>query len=588
MTIQNAEPDESLASRAWNLSTPSERSLTYAVLAVLGVALVLRLWGIGFGLPYDFTPDEVHEIVRALKLGAGEYSWTPGKGGLYYFLFAEYGLLYVFWWVTGEVSAPADFALRYVQDPTAFYLAGRVTVAVMGTVTCWVVYLIGKRLYDWRIGLAAALIGATAHYHGVWSHYINVDIGMTLAVWASILAYIEYERVQQTRWLVGAGVLGGIAFAFKLPGAIVALPLLLAIATASRNSSTFRQRSRKAGVVLLAMLVTSTIVAPENILGIGSLSNYFSDIIPDADAAESAGNAIISQADFNKAVSDVSILHGGGYLTILVRSTYIALTIAALLGAAIGVWRRRRWDIIWCALIAAFLGVMTVADRPGEERYLLAIVPALWLLAARGAALVAGQRGRIMAIAVAVIVVVPLLALARQDYMFTRPDTRVLAKEWIEANVSSGAKILIDGMRYRLIQSPPLNPDESTVERRVSRAGEARHISRGVSQNTLALYAEAMSQVSGPKYDLHSTVFGLAVKDLSYYPQECFDYIITSSQVANDFVAPSRVEKYPTSARFYRRLPTDPRFNAVYSAEPAPWNIQGPAITVYEVSPHCG
>ena len=558
------------------------------MLAILSVALGLRLWGIGFGLPYDFTPDEVHEIVRALKLGAGEYSWTMGKGGLYYFLFAEYGLLYVFWWVTGQVSAPADFALRYLQAPSAFYLAGRITVAVMGTLTCWVVYLIGKRLYNWRVGLAAALIGATAHYHGLWSHYINVDIGMTLAVWASILTYIEYERVQQTRWLVAAGVLGGIAFAFKLPGAIVALPLLLAIATASRASLTPRQRIKEAGIVLLAMLVTSTAVAPENIVGLGSLSNHFSDIIPNADAAQSAGNAVMDAAEFDDAVSDVSILHDGGYLRILVMSTYIALTIAALLGAAIGIWSRRRWDIIWCVLIAAFLGVMTVADRPGEERYLLAIVPALWLLAARGVAMVAGQRGRIMAIAIAVIVVVPLFALIRQDYMFTRPDTRVLAKQWIEANVSSGAKILIDGMRYRLIHSPPLNPDESTVERRVIQARGARRVTRGVSQNTLALYAEAMSQVSGPKYELHSTVYGLAVKDLSYYPQQCFDYIITSSQVTNDFVAPSRVEKYPISARFYSQLPTDPRFNVVYSAEPVPWKIQGPAITVYEVSPHCG
>ena len=154
-----------------------------------------------------------------------------GKGGLYYFLFIEYGLLYVFWWITGQVSNPTDFAVHYLQDPSAFYLAGRVTVAIMGTLTCLVVYEIGKRLYDWRVGMAAAFIGATAHYHGLWSHYINVDIGMALAVWASLLAYIIYEGNHQTRWLVWTGVLGGLAYAFKLPGAIVALPLLIAIAT---------------------------------------------------------------------------------------------------------------------------------------------------------------------------------------------------------------------------------------------------------------------------------------------------------------------------------------------------------------------
>jgi len=582
MTNTNTPGSTTLPS-ADNSTTPfSQKTLLYALLGILGVALGLRLWGISFGLPYDFTPDEVHEIVRALKLGAGEYSWTMGKGGLYYFLFVEYGFLYVFWWVTGQVSGPNDFAIMYLQDPSAFYLAGRITVAIMGTLTCLVVFLIGKRIYDWRIGLAAALIGATAHYHGMWSHYINVDIGMTLAVWASILTYILFEQNNQTRWLIAAGILGGIAFAFKLPGAVVALPLLLAGISASGLQMPGRQTVKHAAIVLIAMLISATIVAPENIVGIGSVLGNFTSVLSNPNNQE-LGNVVLGNA-----VKEITVYRGSvSYFSILVRDTNVVLSVFVLAGIGFGFWKRNRWDIIFFVLIAAFIGVMTAADRPGNERYLLPVVPALWLLGARGAVAIAGKRDGLLIALLGCITAIPLATLAKQNHTWTLPDSRVLAKEWIEANVPSGSKILMDGMRYRFIQSPPLNPDQSTVDRRVGGASEEGKLSRGVSSRTLELYSKAMNKIEGPKYDLHSTVWGLDVQELSYYPQACFDYIVTSSDVSRRFKPGDNGSEHAKSVDFYRQLPIDPLFSAVYSAIPASGKVQGPEINVYKVATTC-
>ncbi len=96
-----------------------------------------------------------------------------------------------------------------------------------------------------------------------------------------------------------------------------------------------------------------------------------------------------------------------------------------------------------------------------------------------------------------------------------------------------------------------------------------------------------MKNVSGPRYDIHSTVWGLEVEDLAYYPSACFDLIVTSSSVSNKFLTVAEQQKYPRSAAFYRDLPTDPRFEVVYSAAPEPWKIQGPTITVYKVHHTC-
>src|SRR5690606_36573664 len=110
-------------------------------------------------------------------------------------------------------------------------------------------------------------------------------------------------------------------------------------------------------------------------------------------------------------------------------------------------------------------------------------------------------RGRPWAIAAGVVVIsaFPVVSLLKHNYMWTRPDTRVIAKDWIEANVPSGAKVLMDGMEYRFIQSPPLVPDDATVERTVTRGKGGRAGSWGISDSTLELYAKAMAQLNGPR-----------------------------------------------------------------------------------------
>jgi 4-amino-4-deoxy-L-arabinose transferase-like glycosyltransferase len=557
------------------------RSIQYTLLLIVLVALGLRVWGITFGLPYDFTPDEVHEIYRALKLGAGEYSMDRGKGGLYLILFVEYGFLFIFWWLTGQVQGATDFAIRYLQDPTAFYLLGRLTVAVMGALTCLVIYAVGRRIYGARAGLIAAFIGATTYYHAMWSHYINVDTGMTLALWMSVLAYLSFEDTQRWRSLVAAGALAGVAVAFKLPGGIVLPILLLAIAT-STSGGPGANKFKQMGVVLVAMTATTAVIAPGVFLQIPKLASNFSNLI----FAEA--RAAVSQEYEWADIYEITVLHGGSYISILLRDYNVALTLAALVGMAVGLWHRHRWCIIWAVSVLSFVLLMTLADRGAVERYLMPLIPAFWLLAARAVEFVGRGRPALMGILVVVIVLPSLYALIEQNYTWTRPDTRVLAKSWIEENVAPDARILMDGMQFRFIQSPPLTPNTAAVARRVDGVMDKEgRVSRGVSEETLRFYARAMEGMEGPKYDLHSTVWGLGVEELDYYVDACFDYVVTSSGIAKRFERDRLGGRFPVSQRFYRGIDADPRFEHVYSAEPVRWKVQGPTINIYRVEP-CG
>jgi 4-amino-4-deoxy-L-arabinose transferase-like glycosyltransferase len=577
------------SSHSWNsLSRVERHKSTYLLLAVLGVAFWLRIWGISFGLPYDFTYDEVHEILRAFKLGAGEYDWQGfGKGGLYYLLFVEYGLLYIVWWITGHVDNTHEFALHYFQDPSMFYLLARLTVAVFGTLTCLVIFLIGREIYDLRVALGAAFIGATAYFHGLWSHYINVDIGMSLAIWASILAYLQYEKKEQLRWLIGAGALGGIAIAHKMPGGIVLLPLFMAIATRPTRQRSLYQMLKEASVILLVLLGTLTLVAPEWLINFhfGMLFGQFSRLF-----GGQGGVAInLDSSDFDNAVDLVTIMGEDRtqYFKLLLKDYNLVLTLSAILGIVYGLWQRHRWDIIWSVFSVVFLCIMLFADRGQAERYLLPIIPALWLLGSRIVAVVLGRYWWSTAAGLVCIIAIPLMALVRQNYVWTKPDTRVLAKEWIEANIPAGSKILMDGMRYRFVPSPPLNPDKNTVVHRIEEMQKAKRVSRGVSDKTLTLYSEAMARLQGPTYEIHSTEYGLNVEELPNYVQACFDYIITSSSISRKYTDQLNRTRFPKSAQFYEQLKTDSQFRAVYTVQPSLWLNDGPIITVYKVFSSC-
>lgn len=565
---------------------------TMLLFAILAVAAFFRLWGIDFGLPHDgvtydaLTIEEIQEVHRALKLGAGEYSWVFGKGGLYLILFVEYGAYFVLSWLLGWVDTGREFAIQVLHDRTAIYVIGRVTVALMGVATCYVAYRIARRLYDGRTGLMAALIGALAYFHAVFSGVINVDIGSTLMLWLCLLTYLRYEETGRAKYLAFAGAVAAAAIAFKFPGG-VAIPLVgVALLSAPQGNPAAGRLVRKCAIFGVALLVTLTVIAPEWMTSIGHLLRY--NFLAGVQAAYAAAGDADLEGDI-KSITVMQTEWTPGYLKHLVNEYNLALTATAAFGAAMGLLRRNRWDLILAGLVIGFVVIMSLSGRTQPERYLLPIVPALWILAARGVMALAKYRPWLPSAAVSVVVAVPAFWLVRAAVEKSHQDTRIHAKEWFESNVPAGALVLMDGMRYRFSQGPPLNPDATTVEGKVDQAiEEGGNFGRGVTEESLGIYEEAMNTAEGPKYRLVSTVHGLQVRDISYYAEQCFDYIVTSSMVAGRFRhGLPAYDMFPDSARFYESLGSDPRVRLVHEEVAQPWEKSGPTIRVYKVENAC-
>jgi hypothetical protein len=344
---------------------------------------------------------------------------------------------------------------------------------------------------------------------------------------------------------------------------------------------------RKCAIFGGALIATLTIIAPEWVTSIGNVVryNFLAAIQPAYASVEEA-------ADLRRDIKSITVMRsgwGGAYLRHLVSEYNLALTMTAAFGALMGVLKRNRWDLILAGLVVVFIGVMSLSNRTQPERYLLPIVPALWILGGRGVVFLGRYRQWLSAVALAMVVAVPAFWLVRAAVEKSQLDTRVHAKAWIEDNVPAGARILMDGMRYRFSQGPPLNPDRTTVEGKVDKAlEEGGNFGRGVTEYALSIYEEAMITAAGPKYQLVSTVHGLQVQDVQYYLDECFDYIVTSSMVAGRFQPGVRgAEYFPDSAKFYASLDSDPRVRLVHEEKAASWKKSGPTIRVYLLDSAC-
>jgi hypothetical protein len=77
------------------------------------------------------------------------------------------------------------------------------------------------------------------------------------------------------------------------------------------------------------------------------------------------------------------------------------------------------------------------------------------------------------------------------------------------------------------------------------------------------------------------------VESPDYYVRQCFDYVVTSSDITDRYATPAARARHPEAAAFYDRIARDPRFEVVYQVSGRPWERTGPAITIRRINHRC-
>ncbi len=448
----------SLLERARAFAVPA------ALLGIMLLAALLRFTGQDWDAGQNLHPDErfITMVATALQWpsGPGEYFNTPVSTLNPYnfeyptFIYGTFPLyaakLY------GELTGHTEYG--------NFHLASRSVSAIFDLLTVFFLFLIGRRLFNARIGLLASLLYALSVHPIQLSHFGTFDL--TASALCVMAFYFAIRADANGRWweFCLAGLMVGLALASKLSAlpiaAVMAIPLIEQLRI--HGPDAFWNRKGRTGVpVLLGLFLagivafwTFRIVQSMAFSGPGLLDISFNpkwtadvDYWRHVQSGEYDGNPSTQWANRAPVIFVLKnfVLWGVGP----------ALGIVSLLALglmSIRVLTARRWPptwqlflIAWPAFHLFYYGIGFIKTM----RYTVAAYPFMALLAAGLLYEIWGRVGKrwpkySWAGLLPTVLVVALTAAYAFAFtsIYTNTQTRVAASEWIYANIPEGTKTL--------------------------------------------------------------------------------------------------------------------------------------------------
>lgn len=421
------------------------------------IALVARLWGIGFGLPYALHPDEPvvnGTVVRMLQNHTANPANFIYPSAVYYY-FALIGIVYQF--VTGmSIATPPDETTGVGLYPNPLeVLCTRVGVTLLGIIAIVIVYLVARRLVGKWFALAAALLLALSPLHIDLSQIATTDAPSAagLALAAALCVVAARKDTVWAFWLAGLAL--GLATGIKYNAIAGGIMLVAAYGVA------FWRRSRASGKT-----EWRAIWRDPRLLGFVLIPVAFLITTP---------YALIHPKEFYDDVASIYLHYGvQGHLgstgssvlftlNDLFASGETLLSVLAVIGV-ISAIVRRRLDMIIIAIGALTYFVVVAVPKVHFTRNLVPLWPLLAILAAEGIAALmllikrfttrasgVGLAPRYRFVATAALVVLlaaaflPTLGRTVQlDSYRSATDLRITASQWIEHHIPAGASFAIE------------------------------------------------------------------------------------------------------------------------------------------------
>lgn len=425
------------------------------LLATFSLALLLRLYGLSWGLPNVF--EEATPLREAWKM----WGWGPRSdldmnphffnypSLTIYCQFLGQGILYIVMRLRGVVESTIDYSALYVADPAAFLVTGRLITALFGAGTVWVLYRLCLRIASPLAAGSAAFFLAISTFHIEKSQVVEVDVPLAFFSSLALLFIIRIidEPSRRRYLLTGAAI--GLAVSTKYTAAILVIPLIVShiLARRSCGGSSRAGSIRKGktpgwgnlvaaiGVMALLFFVTS----PYILLDASTFLHHLS-----------LERIHMREGHFGLDRSGTVWF----YLKVLSeRMVGWPLLLLAAAGFAYRVVRCRRGPELVLGSFVVFYCIAVASWAMKADRYLLPVLPIVLIFAAAalddvlrlpwiagaGRLWRAGSAGILLLAAV-----IPIAAAYPSHLERYAPDTRALAREWIEANVPSGAFITME------------------------------------------------------------------------------------------------------------------------------------------------
>ena len=383
------------------LTLPRPSPVTLVLILILVFALGLRLYGVNWddGSGHSLHPDERSVVWTAQQLSLDSLKSPlelfnvqqsslvprpPGAAsghGVY-----DYGSLPFY--LLGMVGWMAN-AIPGVEDSNMYDLTiiGRVLSALFDTGTVFVVFLVGRRLFNERVGLLAALFTAFAVLHIQLAHFYTTEAMLTFFSCLSFFYVIRLSEEGCRRDAALAGLFFGLAMASKfsaapmLAGFAVGVGLLALrngprLTTFTPTPDVFKSALRKLAIAAIFGFLAFAIAQPYAILDL----HYYA---ADAYQQSQMVRRVIDFPYTRQYDDSLPFVYHIWQFSVWGVGLPLAILMWAGLGFTVGraMFKRTRPDILLLAWFLPFFLITGLAEVK-FLRYMLPVTPFLAIMAA--------------------------------------------------------------------------------------------------------------------------------------------------------------------------------------------------------------
>lgn len=421
------------------------------IVAICALGAVLRFWGIGFGLPGLYHPDEQKIVSTALAFGTGDLNphFFRYPSFYMYIQFFVYGVYYILGKATGAFTSTYDFAYQFASDPSSIYLIGRSITAIFGVGLIALTFLIGRRLLKNSTAMIAALFVACSLLMVQDSHFVTTDISVAFWITLSTLFAIIYLNNGRMHFLIPAAIFCGLAASTKYNGGLCIITVLLStFLSPSSGERTLVQRLF-GGRMFLAISLSAfgfILGTPYALIDFASFWKGLSFELSHTSFGHLgfAHERIGWWFHFRQ-----SLVHGIGW----------PIAIIGMGGLLVSIFRPKS-PLFLCAPFALLYFLMIGFSNTLFQRYAIPIIPfvalfAAWMLESGNEYLFRSTRVRLTATGIMIFffILPNFVRIIYHDHLLTKEDTRTLCADWIVKNVPAGSVVVLDAYGPQLLST---------------------------------------------------------------------------------------------------------------------------------------
>lgn len=446
------------ASSKLHTDNPAQNGKCF-VIGIILLAILLRIWGINFGLPYLYHPDEPRYVIIAQDV------FKTGDLNPHFFnypslFFYIHGLAYVPYYLVGKLAGvfhhPADIpaliilAMGVGKTPMRSpFLLGRILTALFGSATVALVFLSGRQLTNnTTVGLLASLTMAVSPTNVMNSRLITPDSFLVFFVLLSFWGSVQAFQQGKTWHYVVAGIATGLAASSKYNGALIILP------TVSAHFLRCGLQGFKERRLYLALALSAVAFSTTTPFAMLDHQEFLAGLLFEA-RHYSTGHAGMEGNTLNWYLSYLWRVEG-------------PIALLAVLQILCGIYARsKRIILLFVFPLIYFIFISRFVVRNAQT--LLPLTPFLFLLASsflvsmfRQACTQRSDIRKPLIFAVGVLTVMslglPLLQTVRSNIRLTTVDSRETARVWIAQNLPPGARIAIESY------APYVDPQRFSIQ----------------------------------------------------------------------------------------------------------------------------